>query len=92
MIKYAIIGGYLLIINLIAFCAMFIDKKKAEKKKWRIPEKTLFLFVVLGGGIGGTLGMHTFRHKTQHWYFKLGFPFITIAEIALTIFLILKFR
>ena len=34
MIKYLIIGGYLLIINLAAFCAMFIDKKKAEKKKF----------------------------------------------------------
>lgn len=71
---------YLIVINIISFAAMGIDKRRAVKNKWRIPEKTLFLFVVLGGGIGGTIGMHMFHHKTKHWYFALGFPLITIVE------------
>lgn len=82
---------YLLAINLVAFSAMGIDKKKAEQHKWRIPEKRLFLYVILGGGIGGTLGMTMFRHKTKHWYFKLFFPLITIAEYAVIAIVIFKF-
>ena len=88
--KYLLI--YLLIINLIGFFAMLIDKHKAKKGKWRIPEKTLFLFALLGGSLGTTLGMNTFRHKTKHWYFKFGMPLILILQIALAVFLIYKFH
>ena len=88
--KYLLI--YLLIINLIGFFAMLIDKHKAKKDKWRIPEKTLFLFALLGGSLGTTLGMNTFRHKTKHWYFKFGMPLILILQIALAVFLIYKFH
>lgn len=56
---------YLVIINLIAFLAMWLDKRKAEKGKWRIPENSLLLLVLLGGGIGGIAGMYTFRHKNK---------------------------
>lgn len=82
---------YLLAINLVAFTAMGIDKKKAIDHKWRIPEKRLFLYVILGGGIGGTLGMTTFRHKTKHWYFKLFFPLIAIVEYAALIYILYRF-
>jgi uncharacterized membrane protein YsdA (DUF1294 family) len=82
---------YLLVINLTAFIAMFVDKQKAKKHKWRVPEKVLFLFVVLGGGIGGTAAMSLFRHKTKHWYFKIGFPLITIVEIAASVIICIKF-
>lgn len=82
---------YLLAINLVAFTAMGLDKRKAEQHKWRIPEIRLFLYVILGGGIGGTLGMSMFRHKTKHWYFKLFFPLIAIVEYAAIIFIIIKF-
>ncbi len=88
MIKWLII--YVLIINIIAFAAMQIDKSRAKKHKWRIPEKTLFIFVLLGGGIGGTIGMYIFRHKTKHWYFVIGFPLITIIEYAGIIILYLS--
>lgn len=57
----------------------------------RIPEKTLFLFTLLGGGIGGTLGMYVFHHKTRHWYFAVFFPLIAIAQIALCAWLVIKF-
>lgn len=82
---------YVLIINLIAFFAMWIDKQKAKKGKWRIKEGTLFTLVLLGGGIGGILGMYTFRHKTKKMYFTLGFPVILVIEIVLIIMLYIKF-
>lgn len=72
---------YLLAINLFGFFIMWIDKRKARKGAWRIPEKTLFIVTALGGGIGTIAGMYTFRHKTQKLNFVIGFPFITILEI-----------
>ena len=69
--------------SVISFTLMGIDKAKARRGSRRIPEKTLFLFTLLGGGIGGTLGMHVFHHKTRHWYFAVFFPLIAIAQIAL---------
>lgn len=79
--KYLLI--YLGIINLIGFFAMFFDKQKAKRNKWRIPEKTLFLFALLGGSLGTTLGMHAFRHKTKHWYFRFGMPLILLLQVGL---------
>ncbi len=73
---------YLIIMNCIAFALMGIDKDKARKGAWRIPEKSLFLSAILGGSIGAILGMQTFRHKTQHWYFKYGMPLILILQIV----------
>ncbi len=84
LMRYFLI--YLLIINLIGFFAMFLDKQKAKRNKWRIPEKTLFLIALIGGSLGATLGMHAFRHKTKHWYFKLGMPLILIIQIVLIIY------
>ena len=77
---------YLIIINLIAFLAMYIDKKKAKYGKWRISESALFTLVLLGGGIGGIAGMYTFRHKTQKPRFVIGFPAILIFEIFVIIY------
>ena len=83
--------GYLLIINITGFTAMGMDKSKARKGAWRIPEATLFLFAFLGGGIGTSLGMKTFRHKTKHWYFKFGMPLIALSEYGLLVYLLLTF-
>ena len=82
--KYFLI--YLLIINLIGFFSMFLDKQKAKRNKWRIPEKTLFLIALIGGSLGATLGMYTFRHKTKHWYFKFGMPLILVVQLVLAIY------
>jgi uncharacterized membrane protein YsdA (DUF1294 family) len=62
---------------------MGIDKLKAKRGSWRVPEKTLFLVTALFGALGGTLGMRLFRHKTKHWYFKYGFPLLLVVQIAL---------
>lgn len=83
MLKYFII--YLIVINIITFIAMYIDKKRAKMGKWRIKEHTLFVLALLGGSIGAIAGMYTFRHKTQKARFFIGFPIILIAEILLTI-------
>ena len=73
---------WLVIINLTAFAVFGIDKKRAKKGQWRIPEKTLFLSAILGGSIGAILGMYIFHHKTKHWYFQIGIPAIMIIQIA----------
>ena len=78
-IKIAI--AYLIIINICGLLSMYIDKRKAIKNKWRIPEKTLFFIAILGGSIGSIAGMHLFRHKTKHWYFKYGMPAILIIQV-----------
>ena len=75
------IAVILLVMNLLAFALMGIDKMKAKRGSWRIPEKTLFLVTALFGGLGGTLGMRVFRHKTKHWYFKFGFPALLALKI-----------
>ena len=85
------LGIYLLAVNLWAFALMGIDKRRAKKDLWRIKERTLFLPVLLGGGVGGILGMKTFRHKTKHWYFRYGFPAILILEIAGVLWLVWYF-
>lgn len=79
---------YLVIINVIGFLLMFIDKKKAEHGAWRIPEKTLFLATLLGGGIGTISGMYIFRHKTKKLKFTIGLPVILILEVVLVIYVI----
>ncbi len=82
---------YFLIINLIGFLSMGIDKLKAKKDWWRIPEGTLLMIAILGGGIGSILGMYTFRHKTKKMKFTVGMPTILISEIALIIYCFIKF-
>ena len=81
---------YFLIINVIGFFLMGIDKLRAKKQVWRVPEKTLFLIAVIGGSVGTNIGMYVFRHKTKHWYFVIGMPLILIAQVALGLWL--KFR
>ncbi len=77
-----VIIAILFVMNLLAFALMGIDKAKAKSGAWRIPEKTLFLVTALFGGLGGTLGMNVFRHKTKHWYFKFGFPALLVIQLA----------
>ena len=81
---------YFLVINVLGFFAMGIDKWKAKRGSWRIPENTLFMFTVLGGGIGTIAGMYIFRHKTRKKYFTIGMPAILILEIILIVYFILK--
>ena len=72
---------YLIIMNILGFFIMAIDKSKAKRGAWRIPEKTLFLIAALGGSVGSLVGMHVFRHKTKHLSFLIGMPLILIVQL-----------
>jgi len=88
MIVISIIAGYFAVVNLIGFALMGIDKRRAVKKLWRIPESTLFIIALIGGSIGSIIGMRVFHHKTRHWYFVYGMPAILLLQIAAVIVLI----
>lgn len=76
-----LLAGYVILINLIGFFLMGIDKRKAIKHAFRIPESTLFIVALIGGSLGSLLGMYIFHHKTRHWYFVYGMPAILILHI-----------
>ena len=73
------------VMSLVAFALMGIDKRRARRGKWRIPESRLFLAALLMGGIGAAAGMMFFHHKTKHWYFRLFLPLIAAVQIAILI-------
>ena len=77
-----VIFAVVALMSIIGFITMYVDKKKAQKGKWRIPEAGLFAVAILLGGIGSTLGMYVFRHKTKHWYFAVFFPIFALIDIA----------
>ena len=74
--------GYLLLMSLILFAFMGADKRRAKRRAWRVPERTLFWLAALGGGLGGVLGMLAFRHKTKHASFCIGMPFLMLLNFA----------
>ena len=74
---------YFLLINLLSFILMYVDKKRAILHKWRISEKSFFILCILGGSLGEILGIYTFRHKTKHLKFTLGFPLILIIQLLI---------
>ncbi|MCR5042626.1 MAG: DUF1294 domain-containing protein [Bacteroidaceae bacterium] len=81
---------YLLAINVFAFFLYGIDKWKAKRSKWRIPEMTLLSIAVIGGSVGAWIGMKVWHHKTMHKKFKYGIPLILMIQIALVLMLIVK--
>ncbi len=87
-------SSYLLVLlavmSVFLFAMMGIDKGKARRGRRRIPEKTLFVFALLGGAVGGTAGMFLFRHKTKHLSFRLLFPLLAAAQLALCAWLWLR--
>ena len=81
---------YLLGINLLTFLIYGIDKWKARRDKWRVPEATLLMLAALGGSVGALLGMSVFHHKTKHKKFLIGVPLILLAQLALAYLLLVK--
>lgn len=78
---------YIVIINILTFIVYEIDKLKAKKGKWRIPESTLLLLAIIGGSIGAFLGMKVWHHKTMHKKFKYGIPLIIILQLGVLLYL-----
>lgn len=79
--------NYLVIINIIAFIVYGIDKLKAKKGKWRIPEATLLLLAIIGGSIGAWCGVKVWHHKTLHKKFRYGIPLIIAIQTAMVLYL-----
>ena len=86
VLKYILI--YLAVVNLVGFCIMGIDKLKAKRHAWRIPEAALFAVAIFGGSIGSIIGMYTFRHKTKHMSFVIGMPVILVLQIVAAVLLL----
>ena len=84
---HLIIIYYLLVINAVAFFVYGIDKLKARKGWWRIPEATLLLLAIIGGSIGAWLGMKVWHHKTMHKKFRYGLPLILLLQLTLAVYL-----
>lgn len=80
-----IVPAYFIIVNIISFSLMGIDKKRARKGEYRISEKTLWTWSIIGGGTGAFMGMRHFRHKTKHFTFKWGLPALMVIQIVLLI-------
>lgn len=74
--------AWLAAVNLAAFAAMGLDKRRARNGAWRVRERTLFLLALAGGSVGAIAGMWLFRHKTRHWYFVLGLPAFLALQLA----------
>ncbi|WP_459500149.1 DUF1294 domain-containing protein [Bacillus sp. C1] len=74
---------YFIIINVIAFSLMGLDKQKAKKKKWRTPESTLFLAAAAGGAVGAWVGMYVFHHKTHKSKFVFGIPVLVVMTLCI---------
>ena len=84
------IAFFLIGINVLTFLLYGIDKWKARRGKWRIPEDTLIWLAIVGGSIGALLGMYLFRHKTQHRKFTLGVPAILVVQVVLMYFFLMR--
>lgn len=77
-----LLSVYLAVVNLAAFCMFGIDKRRARKRRWRIPERRLLSIALLGGSLGALAGMYVFRHKTRHKVFSIGIPLLFVLQAA----------
>jgi uncharacterized membrane protein YsdA (DUF1294 family) len=89
---YEIIIAYAVLVNIVTWILFGIDKWKAKRNKWRIPEATLLFFAVIGGSIGALCGMYLFHHKTKHKKFFIGVPLILLLQIAVIIYYYIQIR
>lgn len=85
-----IILVYYCILNIVLLIAMAIDKMRAKKQQWRVPESTLFIMALLGGAVGGFVGMFLFHHKTKKPQFYIIYTIALVLHFALLYFIFTK--
>jgi len=86
VITYLLI--YLVVINILGYSLMMIDKKRAIKHQYRISERTLWIIAILFGALGLFIGMKNFRHKTKHASFKYGLPILSVLELGIVLYIL----
>jgi len=91
MLPFHITVISILAINLLTFLLYGIDKWKAKRSRWRIPESVLLGLAAIGGSVGAWLGMHVWHHKTQHKKFRYGVPAILVAQIVLLVWIVVNY-
>ena len=82
---------WLTVLSLLAFILFAHDKFKARHGRWRISEAALWAVAILGGGVGATVGMRLFHHKTKKGFFHIGLPLLALLQIALAVWAVLGF-
>ena len=87
---FELLALWLLFVNLLGFVLFGLDKFRASRRKWRIPEAMLFLAALAGGSPGCIAGMLLFRHKTRHIQFRLGLPLILVTHLLLALYFLKK--
>lgn len=85
----ALLSVFLLVMSLVLFITMGIDKRRAVKGRYRVSERALFTLAICGGALGGWLGMYAFRHKTRHMKFVICFPLFAVLQLGAVILLIM---
>lgn len=83
---------YVIVMNIVGFLLMGLDKLKARKHRRRISERTLFIISILSGSVGALAGMYTFRHKTRHMKFVVGIPVIIALQIIVGILIQIRIQ
>lgn len=91
VILLRVLAVCILVMNVVAFAAMGMDKRKARRGAWRIPERVLFGLAIFGGSVGALAGMYTFHHKTRHRSFTVGIPLILLVQVGLVCYLAEKY-
>ncbi len=86
-----LLAAWLAAWSLVTMLVFGWDKRQARHGGFRVPERTLFGLALLGGGAGAVIGMRLFHHKTKHWYFAWGMPCIAAAQLALGVWLWLRY-
>ncbi len=69
-------------VSLLTYIAYAMDKKRAIKGSWRISEKMLHSFEILGGAMGAFIAQQILHHKNQKFSYQLIFWAINILHIA----------
>lgn len=71
--------------NVLTFVVFGLDKWKARRGRWRVPEATLLGLAAVGGSVGAWLAMLLFRHKTQKKKFRYGVPVMFVLQLVVVV-------